>query len=77
MLQATSIPYGHILKDGELVEDDLEQRVLAHLEIWWANGLSYDRMAEKLNLMNIFTKRNAVWKGATISRILARERGSL
>lgn len=76
MLQTVSVPFGYNLLNGELVEDAYEKRVLAHLELWWSNGVSYDRMAQRLNNKNIFTKRNRIWRGSTISRILARERGS-
>ncbi len=70
-----AIPYGYDLEVGKLVENDREQRVIAYLEIWWSNGLSYDRMAEKLNLMNIPPKRNkGIWLGGVINKILARER---
>ncbi len=77
MLQAISIPYGFNFLNGELVEDDFEQRVIAHLEIWWSEGMSFDNMANKLNDKNIPTKRNRIWAGATVSRILSRERGCL
>lgn len=70
-----AIPYGYDLEAGELIENDHEQRVIAYLEIWWSNGVSYDRMAEKLNSMNIPTKRNrGIWLGGVINKILARER---
>lgn len=73
MLQPLSIPYGFNVEDGQLVENDQEQRVLAHLQLWWVEGLSFNAMAARLDQMNVPTKRSrGTWQPNVISRILRR-----
>ncbi len=69
-----SVPYGYNLEDGEMVENDQEQRVIAHLELWWLEGISFNAMAARLDQLHIPTKRaKGLWQPAVISKILRRE----
>lgn len=68
-----SVPFGKDLIKGKLVENEGEMRAIAHMQIWRSQGKSYDSISDKLNFLNIPTKRNCLWIGSTINKILKRE----
>lgn len=69
-----SIPYGHDLTAGRLVENPHEQKVIAFMQLWREkDNLSYDSIAIKLNSLNEPTKRDKIWTGGVINKILQRE----
>jgi len=71
MLQAfLSLPFGYEFQSEQLIEDSSEQRILICLDLRWAEGWSYDHMANELNPKNLPTKRNRKWYGSVINRIL-------
>ena len=72
-LSELSVPYGYNLEGQKMVENDHEQRVLAHLELWWVEGMSFNAMAARLDQKNIPTKRSkGIWQPAVVSKILRR-----
>lgn len=71
--QVLSIPYGFDLIDGKLKENLHEQRIIANMQLWRSQGESYDSISDKLNLLNIPTKRDKIWWGAMVNKILKRK----
>lgn len=68
------IPYGYTLASGELVEDEHEQEMIKLMQLWRERDkLSYDKLAVKMNSLNEVTKRDSIWLGATVRKILLRE----
>lgn len=72
--QVLSIPYGFDLIDGKLEENLHEQRIIANMQLWRSRGESYDSISDRLNFsLNEPSKRDRIWWGAMVSRILRRE----
>ena len=73
---SVEIPLGYVLaEDGvTLVEDAAEQAVIAKIVRWRSQGLSLEKIAQRLEHEGVATKNNAHWHGATVLRILARQR---
>ena len=72
--QVLCVPFGYDLLAGKLIENPHEQKVIAFMQLWREeDNLSYDQIAIKLNSINEPTKRDKIWIGATINKILQRE----
>lgn len=71
--KALCIPYGYNLVTGELVENVSEMAVIAKMRLWREEGQSYDTISDRFNSMNIPSKRDRVWHGAMVNKILKRE----
>lgn len=71
--QVLSIPFGFDLVYGQLVENPAEMRAIAHMQLWRGQGKSFDEISEKLNSLNIPTKRDKIWYGGSVNKILKRE----
>ncbi len=63
------VPYGKKLVDGKLVEEEAEQQVIDYIHRLRAEGTSYNRIAEALNMRKIKTKTNKIWHASTILNI--------
>ncbi len=71
--QVLSIPYGFDLIDGKLKENLHEQRIIANMKLWRSRGESYDSISARLNFsLNEPSKRDRIWWGAMVSRVLRR-----
>ena len=65
------IPYGFKRIDGQLLKEDGEQKTLRSIKRWRKEGLSYGKIARRLNEKDIPTRRsNAKWHASTIHFIL-------
>lgn len=72
--QVLSVPFGYDLLQGELVENSHEQKLIAFMQLWRSQGDSYDTFSERLNFsLNEPSKRDKVWYGAMVNKILQRE----
>lgn len=72
--QVLSVPFGFDLVQGKLVQNSHEQKLIAFMQLWRSQGDSYDTISERLNFsMNEPTKRDRVWHGTQINKILKRE----
>jgi site-specific DNA recombinase len=58
--------------DGQLIEDEQEQRVIAAIQQLRREGLSYRAIVKKLNANNIPTKRGGRWQMNTVRQIFMR-----
>jgi site-specific DNA recombinase len=69
------VPFGHDLQPatGMLVTNDAEQRVVAQMQSWRASGLSFARIALKLNEAGMPTKQGGRWMPASVRSILVRQ----
>lgn len=56
--------------DGHLVENDAEQRVLAQMRDWRAEGVNDNAIATRLNDQGTLGKRGGRWQANTVYRIL-------
>ena len=71
-----SAPYGYVWIEGELIEDQREQRVIQIiLEHWWA-GKKFSDIAEVLNRQKIRPRLAEKWDGGTIRKIVIRAQKS-
>jgi len=69
--QVLSVPFGYDLLQGELVENSHEQKLIAFMQLWRSQGDSYDTISERLNFsLNEPSKRDKVWYGAMVNKIL-------
>lgn len=65
------IPFGYSRIDGQLVPDEAEKKILRQMKKWRKSGLSYGKIAQKLNEKCILPKRqNTRWHASTIYHIL-------
>lgn len=72
--QVLCVPYGFDLVRGELTQNPHEQRVIAFMQLWRSQGDSYDKISDRLNFtLNEPTKRNKIWWGTQVNKILQRE----
>lgn len=62
--------FGYAEKDGRLVADPEERKTLAHCRRWRDRGLSYHRIAARLNAEGVPAKRGGRWQANTVRRIL-------
>ena len=69
------IPYGFVLADDgvRLNRDEHEQEVIRRIHEWRNAGLSYERIARRLNDDDVPAKRGGPWFGQTIRQIIARD----
>lgn len=65
-------PYGWRVKDGALVEDKDEQRVIRMVRYMKVEGLACAVIAQRLNSTHV-PCRGSVWHAKTVSRILSRK----
>ncbi len=68
-----SVPFGYDSIQGKSVQNPHEQRIISNMQLWRSRGDSYDKISAKLNLLNIPTKRDRIWYGAMVNKILKRE----
>lgn len=62
--------YGFNNVDGNMVENELEQKGISSMKIMKAAGRSYSAIAAEFNCMGHKTKTGAEWHGSTIKYIL-------
>lgn len=65
--------YGYREKNGKVVEDEYEQKVIAWMVVQYKRGASKQWIAEALNCANVPTKRGRNWFPLTVSHVLDRE----
>ena len=65
-----NIPYGYDYKDGKLLKNQEETRIVKAIYSWYSEGKSLGEIAKMLNNGNIPTKKGGVWSKKTISVIL-------
>ena len=65
-------PFGHIATEGRLVEDEVEQRVIARMMEMRKDGQSLREIARALNEEGVRPKRGGRWHPATVSRVVER-----
>lgn len=63
-------PFGYVREGDMLVESVSEGNALTRMESWRAEGMSYERIAERLNAEGVPTKRGGKWHGCTVRYIL-------
>lgn len=71
--QVLSVPYGFDLVQGELVDNAHEQKVIAFMQLWQSQGRSHASIANQLNNQNEPTKRDRLWTGMVVSKIMKRK----
>ena len=64
-------PYGFQLINGELIEDDFEQRVIQQAKRLRESGLSLNAVAKELEKVGILTRNNKVFDATQIKRMVA------
>ena len=57
---------------GKLVANDAEQALIARMKAMRADGMSFARIADRLNLDRVPTKRGGTWASMTVKKILDR-----
>lgn len=64
-------PIGFLVSDnGELIEDEQEQKTISYIKEMKKEGLSLSKIAERLNNESIPTKKGGKWFHTTIKKIL-------
>jgi site-specific DNA recombinase len=58
--------------DGKLIANDAEQALIARMKAMRADGMSFARIADRLNLDRVPTKRGGTWASMTVKKILDR-----
>jgi DNA invertase Pin-like site-specific DNA recombinase len=66
-------PYGSRAKDGAIVPDEDEQRVIGMVRFMRREGTTAAGIARRLNAMHV-PCRGSAWHPKTVSRLIARER---
>jgi DNA invertase Pin-like site-specific DNA recombinase len=64
--------FGQRSDGGELVADEREAAVIARMRELRADGLSYERIAARLDAEGLRPKRGGSWHPQTVSRVLGR-----
>jgi hypothetical protein len=57
---------------GKLVANDAEQALIARMKAMREDGMSFARIADRLNLDRVPTKRGGTWASMTVKKILDR-----
>jgi len=57
---------------GKLVANDAEQALIGRMKAMRADGMSFARIADRLNLDRVPTKRGGTWASMTVKKILDR-----
>lgn len=65
-----SVPYGFSRVGDRLIPDDAEQHVLARMQRMRCGGLSYARIASKLNSAGVAAKRGGSWHSMSVRSVL-------
>lgn len=65
-----NIPYGYDYKDGKLVINSDEAKIVKEIYSWYSSGKSMGEIAKMLNSSKIPTKKGGLWAKKTISTIL-------
>ncbi len=68
-----SVPFGFDLVNGKLIQNEAEMRIISKMQFWRSQGKSYDSISDKLNFLNIPSKRDRIWYGGSVNKILKRE----
>jgi len=63
-------PFGFTREGDRLVQSQSEADAVALMQQWRERGMSYDRIADRLNADHIPTKRGGKWYGCTVRYIL-------
>ena len=64
------LPYGYDEDEDRLVRDEREQAVIAAMERLRARGISYGRIADRLNEKGIKGKKGGRWYATTVLNVL-------
>lgn len=70
--QVLSVPYGCDLIQGELTENPHEFKIICLMQLWKSQGKNFAEIARILNQKNEPTKRDKIWSGMVVSKILKR-----
>lgn len=63
-------PFGYDRAGDRLIASRTEAAALARMQSWRTDGMSYERIAERLNGEGVPTKRGGKWYGCTVRYIL-------
>lgn len=66
----SSAPYGYSIKDGNLVINRTEARIVREIFQQFSKGMSASQIARKLNHSHVATKRGGQWRSNTVINIL-------
>lgn len=65
------VPFGFTRKKGKLIPEPIEQGHLERMRKLRSQGLSYEKVAEKMNKLGIPTHQRAKqWYGSTVNKVL-------
>ena len=69
------IPYGYDRVDGQLFENDEEMRIVRRMKRWKREGLSYNKIANRLNENGIKPRRKgSKWHASSVHVVLKRRK---
>ena len=69
-----TIPYGYRMKNGNIVVEQNEAKIVKYIFDEYIGGLSYIKLADKLNAENIIYSNGCeIWKLGTVKKLIARE----
>lgn len=57
-------------EDGRLIENEGELAIVKRIRVLRSRGLSYQRIAEKLNGAGLKTKKGHIWRKGTVYKVL-------
>lgn len=66
------VPYGSVAKGGKLISNPAEQATIAKMQALQAEGLSYIKIADKLNELGIQAKQGGKWGAKAVWNVLKR-----
>ena len=65
-----SVPFGFTLSNGQLIDNETEQKTIGLLSRLKSAGHSLREIAAELKAQNIPTKNNGIWQANTVRKIL-------
>ena len=69
------IPYGYNRVDGQLIDNEEEMKVIRRMKRWRSDGLSYNKIAKRLNKNSIKPrKEGSKWYSSSVQVILKRRK---
>lgn len=66
------VPYGYDFRDGKLVENEFEQRVIGSIWLYHNKGVSIRGIASILNAEAVPAKRGGIWWRRMVHEVLSR-----
>jgi len=65
-----NIPYGYDYKNGKLVKNEDEAKVVKDIYVWYSEDKTMGEIVKMLNSTKVPTKKGGLWAKKTISKIL-------